>query len=97
LRTVFPNSGITPTTISGYKNANLYHPPVLKYSNYRVALVFIYLLKKIMGDLLYIIAVILIIGWLLGAFVFSAGSIIHLLLVIAIIAILLRLIRGRSV
>ncbi|HEY9006016.1 MULTISPECIES: lmo0937 family membrane protein [Ohtaekwangia] len=50
-----------------------------------------------MGDLLYIIAVILIIGWLLGAFVFSAGSIIHLLLVIAIIAILLRLIRGRSV
>ncbi|SKC51667.1 lmo0937 family membrane protein [Ohtaekwangia koreensis] len=50
-----------------------------------------------MGDLLYIIAVILIIGWVLGAFVFSAGSIIHLLLVIAIIAILLRLIRGRSV
>jgi hypothetical protein len=50
-----------------------------------------------MGDLLYIIAAILIIGWLLGAFVFSAGSIIHLLLVIAIIAILLRLIRGRSV
>jgi hypothetical protein len=50
-----------------------------------------------MGDLLYIIAVILIIGCLLGAFVFSAGSIIHLLLVIAIIAILLRLIRGRSV
>jgi hypothetical protein len=63
-----------------------------------VALVFIYPgKKKIMGDLLYIIAVILIIGWLLGAFVFSAGSIIHLLLVIAIIAILLRLIRGRSV
>ena len=50
-----------------------------------------------MGDLLYIIAVILIIGWLLGAFVFSAGSIIQLLLVIAMIAILLRLIRGRSV
>jgi hypothetical protein len=50
-----------------------------------------------MGDLLYIIAVILIIGWLLGAFVFSTGSIIHLLLVIAIIAVLLRLIRGRSV
>lgn len=50
-----------------------------------------------MSDLLYIIAIILIIGWLLGAFVFSVGSIIHVLLVIAVIAILLRLIRGRSV
>jgi hypothetical protein len=47
-----------------------------------------------MGSLLYIIAVILIIGWLLGFFVFHAGSIIHILLVIAVIAILLRLIRG---
>ena len=50
-----------------------------------------------MSDLLYVLAVILIIGWLLGYFVFSAGSIIHLLLVVAVIAILLRLIRGRSV
>jgi hypothetical protein len=50
-----------------------------------------------MSDLLYVIAIILIIGWLLGAFVFSVGSIIHVLLVIAVIAILLRLIRGRSV
>ncbi|MEO5603022.1 MAG: lmo0937 family membrane protein [Cyclobacteriaceae bacterium] len=50
-----------------------------------------------MSDLLYVIAVILIIGWLLGAFVFSVGSIIHVLLVIAVIAILIRLIRGRSV
>ena len=50
-----------------------------------------------MNDLLYVIAIILIIGWLLGAFVFSLGSIIHVLLVIAIIAILLRIIRGRSI
>jgi len=50
-----------------------------------------------MNDLLYVIAIILIIGWLLGAFVFSVGSIIHVLLVIAVIAILVRLIRGRSV
>ncbi len=49
-----------------------------------------------MGSLLYIIAVILIIGWLLGFFVFNAGNIIHILLVIAVIAILLRLIRGRD-
>lgn len=47
-----------------------------------------------MGSLLYIIAVILIIGWLLGFFVYSAGSLIHILLVIAIIAILLQIIRG---
>jgi hypothetical protein len=50
-----------------------------------------------MSDLLYIIAIILIIGWLLGAFVFNVGSIIHVLLVIAVIAVILRLIRGRSV
>ena len=54
-------------------------------------------IKKAMSDLLYIIAIILIIGWLLGAFVFSLGSLIHLLLVFAVIAILLRLIRGNSV
>ena len=46
--------------------------------------------------MLYIIAIILIIGWLLGFFVFSAGGIIHVLLVLAIIAILLRLIQGRN-
>lgn len=50
-----------------------------------------------MSDLLYVIAIILIIGWLLGVFVFSVGSIIHVLLVIAVIAIILRLIRGRRV
>ncbi len=50
-----------------------------------------------MGNLLYVIAVILIIGWLLGFFVYSAGSIIHILLVIAVIAIILRLIRGDRV
>ncbi len=47
--------------------------------------------------MLYIIAVILIIGWLLGFFVFSAGGLIHILLVVAIIAIILRLIRGDRV
>jgi hypothetical protein len=47
--------------------------------------------------MLYLIAIILIIGWLLGFFVFSAGGVIHILLVIAIIAILLRLIRGDRV
>ena len=47
--------------------------------------------------MLYTIAIILIIGWVLGFFVFSLGSFIHILLVVAIIAILLRLIRGDRV
>jgi hypothetical protein len=46
--------------------------------------------------MLYLIAVILIVGWLLGFFVFNATGLIHILLVIAVIAILLRLIQGRN-
>ena len=47
-----------------------------------------------MSNLLYAIAVILLIAWALGFFVYSVGSIIHILLVIAVIAIIFRLIRG---
>ncbi|HZL08557.1 MAG TPA: lmo0937 family membrane protein [Prolixibacteraceae bacterium] len=47
-----------------------------------------------MGFLLYLIAIILIIGWAIGFFAFQVGGIIHVLLVIAIIAIILRVIRG---
>jgi hypothetical protein len=50
-----------------------------------------------MSNLLYIIAVILVLAWAIGFFAYSAGNIIHFLLVIAIIAILLRLIRGKDV
>jgi hypothetical protein len=46
-----------------------------------------------MRSLLYIIAVILVIGWLLGAFVYNAGGLIHILLVIAVISLLLGFIR----
>lgn len=46
-----------------------------------------------MRSLLYIIAVILIIGWLLGFFVYSLSGLIHILLVIALIALLLGIIR----
>jgi hypothetical protein len=49
-----------------------------------------------MGSLLYIIAVILIIGWLLGFFVYSVGALIHVLLVLAVIAVLLAIIRGST-
>jgi len=46
-----------------------------------------------MNSLLYIIAVILIVGWLLGFFYYSAGGLIHVLLVIAVIALVLGVIR----
>jgi hypothetical protein len=48
-----------------------------------------------MSNLLYVIAVILLIAWAVGYFAFSTGGIIHILLVIAIIAIILRVIQGR--
>lgn len=48
-----------------------------------------------MGSLLYVVAVILVIIWIFGAFVSPfGGNLIHILLVIAIIAILLKVIRG---
>ncbi len=50
-----------------------------------------------MNYLLYIIAIILLIGWVIGAFVFTLGKLVHILLVLAIIAILIRLIRGKRV
>jgi tryptophan-rich sensory protein len=62
----------------------------LSYSNYTINK------KKIMGNLLYVIAVILIIGWAIGFFGYAAGGIIHVLLVIAIILILLKVIRREA-
>ncbi|MEB2774115.1 lmo0937 family membrane protein [Algoriphagus sp. D3-2-R+10] len=50
-----------------------------------------------MSSLLYFIAVILLIGWLVGVFAYSATGLIHVLLVLAIVAVLFRLISGRSV
>jgi hypothetical protein len=47
-----------------------------------------------MGNLLYVIAVILVIAWAIGFLGYQAGGIIHILLVIAIIAVLLRVIGG---
>ena len=48
-----------------------------------------------MGSLLYIIAVILVIGWLIGFIGYGAGGLIHILLVIAVISVLLQIISGR--
>ena len=50
-----------------------------------------------MSNLLWLIAVILIIAWAVGFFAYSAGGIIHILLVIALIAIIWRLVTGRGV
>jgi hypothetical protein len=50
-----------------------------------------------MGNLLYVIAVILIIAWAIGFIGYSLGGVIHILLVIAVIAIILRIIQGRKV
>jgi hypothetical protein len=50
-----------------------------------------------MSDLLYLIAVILFIGWIIGAFAMSVGGFIHILLGLAVFAVLFRLISGRSV
>ena len=47
-----------------------------------------------MGNLLYIIAVILVIAWAIGYLGYHATGLIHILLVIAIIAVLLKVIRG---
>ena len=49
-----------------------------------------------MGNLLYLVAVVLIIAWAIGFVGYSAGGLIHILLVIAVIVILLRIIQGRK-
>jgi hypothetical protein len=49
-----------------------------------------------MNNLLYTIAVILLILWAIGYFAYSAGGIIHVLLLIAVIAVILRIIQGRK-
>lgn len=50
-----------------------------------------------MNNILYIIAIILLIGWVIGEFVFTLGSMIHILLVLAVIAVLIRIVRGGSI
>ena len=46
-----------------------------------------------MRSILYLIAVILVIGWLLGFFVYSASGLIHVLIILAVISLLLGLMR----
>jgi len=50
-----------------------------------------------MGNLLYIVAVILVILWAVGYLGYNSGGLIHILLVIALIAVLFRVIQGRRI
>jgi hypothetical protein len=50
-----------------------------------------------MGNLLYIIAVILILGWLIGLIGFQAGGLIHVLLLLAVISVILKVIKGKEI
>lgn len=50
-----------------------------------------------MSNLLYIIAIVLIILWATGYYAYDFGNIIHILLGIAIVVIILRVIKGRNV
>ena len=50
-----------------------------------------------MGNLLYVIVVVLIIGWAIGFLGFHAGGLIHLLLGIALVVLIIKLIDGRKI
>jgi len=50
-----------------------------------------------MGNLLYVVAVILVIAWAVGYLGLHAGGLIHILLVIAVIAVIVKLIQGRRI
>ena len=47
-----------------------------------------------MRNLLYIIAIILVVLWAFGFFVYRAGGIMHILLVVALFAVLLKVLQG---
>ena len=67
------------------------------FNNYNVENNVSLKLNESMRSLLYIIAVVLIIGWLIGAFAYSASGLIHILLVLAVVVIAIRLIQGRRI
>lgn len=50
-----------------------------------------------MGNILYIAAILLIILWAVGYLGYHAGAVIHILLVLALIAVLLRVIKGKPI
>ena len=45
--------------------------------------------------MLWLIVLILLIGWALGVFVFELGALLHLLLIVAVVMLILNLVQGR--
>jgi hypothetical protein len=43
-----------------------------------------------MGNFLYLVAILFFIAWLTGMFIFHKGSIIHILLIMALLAVFIR-------
>lgn len=74
---------------------NWFHRKMAKFFHVIPGLCFI-THNLVMGNLLYIIAVILVIAWAIGFLGFHAGGIIHILLVIAVIAFVIKLIKGNA-
>ncbi|MDT0646136.1 lmo0937 family membrane protein [Zunongwangia sp. F260] len=48
-----------------------------------------------MKDLIWLIILLLVIGWLLGLFAFDLGQFIHVLIVLAVFLLLYKLLTGR--
>lgn len=49
-----------------------------------------------MGNFLYLVTVVMIILWAIGFFAYNVGSIIHVLLLLALIAFLARIMSGNN-
>lgn len=49
-----------------------------------------------MQNVLYGIAALFLFFWLIGFFIYNAGNVIHILLLIAVVAILLKIIKGND-
>ncbi len=47
-----------------------------------------------MNNLLYLVAILLVIGWAIGFVGYHIGGLVHILLFLALVAVLLRIIRG---
>lgn len=69
-----------------------------KYIEIRSRLIIHLFIKNLffMGNLLYLVAVILVIAWAVGFLGYHAGGLIHILLVIAVIAVILKIVRGAA-
>jgi hypothetical protein len=78
---------IFPPNLIHHQEAEFLHGCLIRIVNSNLILI-------VMRGILYIIAVILVIGWLLGFFAYSAGGLIHILLVLAVISILVSVIGG---